>query len=139
VEDSPADVHLVQRALKHCGLTSELCVVRTGREALDYLYATGRYAGACRASRPDLVLLDLNLPELDGREVLRRIKNDPQLHTLPVIILSSSERAEDILETYALGTNTYIAKPDNLAGFTTVIQAVMHYWADVARLPGRTR
>jgi CheY-like chemotaxis protein len=137
VEDNPADIQIMQRALRHSALPVELRVVRDGQEVVDYLLRQGLYAGDPDWRAPDLVLLDLNLPRLNGREVLQRIRNTPPCCTVPVVVLTTSRRPEDVQEMYAAGANTYIEKPQDFAQFVEVVRTIHHYWLDTALLPGR--
>lgn len=134
VEDNPADVKITQRALRESGLAVELIVARDGEEAVDYLLRQGVFAkGEWR--RPDLILLDLNLPKITGQEVLQRIRQTPHLRTVPVIALTTSRRAEEIHQTYASGVNTYIEKPQDFQRFVQVMQTIHRYWLEMALLP----
>jgi chemotaxis family two-component system response regulator Rcp1 len=136
VEDNPADAEIARRALRDTGRPVELFVVRDGQEALDYLLRPGRPAGGTWR-RPDLILLDLNMPRLNGLDVLRQIRAHAELRTVPVLVLTTSGRPEDVRQTYAAGANTYIEKPHDFARFVEVLQTIQHYWLDTARLsPG---
>ncbi len=137
VEDNPADIKITERALKESAIPVELLVVRDGEEALDYLFQRGAHAGRSNWRRPDLVLLDLNLPRLSGKEVLQQIRSSPAFRSVPVIVLTTSRRAEDIQETYAAGANTYIEKPNDFVRFVQVLQTIQRYWLDTALLPPR--
>ena len=132
VEDNPGDVRLTQEALKTIKLADALHVVRDGVEAIDYLHGDGRYAGA---TRPDLILLDLNLPRKNGREVLKEIKRDHALRRIPVVVLTTSRADDDILRSYDLHANSYIAKPINLDHFHHIVQTIGRYWFSIVRLP----
>ena len=132
VEDNPADVRLTQEALKEEKLLINLNVVNDGVEALAFLHREGRYASAVR---PDLILLDLNLPRKDGREVLEEIKNDPHLMNIPVVVLTVSEAEKDIMESYHLHTNCYIVKPLDLNQFSRVVKSIQDFWLTIVRLP----
>lgn len=132
VEDNPGDVRLTREALLECDVSNNLSVVQDGMEAVAYLRREGQYANA---PRPDVVLLDLNLPKKDGREVLAVIKADPELKRIPVAVLTSSEAEKDILESYDLHANCYIAKPVDLDQFIEVIQSIKHFWVHVVKLP----
>lgn len=134
VEDNPGDVRLTQEALKQGTTEHELEVVTDGEEALRFLHREDGYESA---PRPDLVLLDLNLPKCDGREVLERIKTDPELQSIPVVILTTSEAAEDVHRAYEHKANCYITKPVDLDDFMTVIGSIEAFWLDVARLPAQ--
>jgi chemotaxis family two-component system response regulator Rcp1 len=135
VEDNPADVKITQRALRESAFPVELLVVRDGQEAVDYLMRLGPHAGDAGWRSPDLILLDLNLPRLTGLEVLQRIRATPQLRTVPVLVLTTSKRHEDIQEMYAAGANTYIEKPQAFDRFVQVLQTIQRYWLDTALLP----
>lgn len=130
VEDNPADVRLVQEALREAQVPNTLIVVGDGEEALAYL--RGRTGGG---SRPDLIFLDLNLPRLDGWEVLREIKSDPSLRPTPVVVLTTSSDSEDVRRTYDLHANCFITKPVELDRFIEVVQSIESFWLNVAHLP----
>lgn len=132
VEDSEGDVRLMREALKESKLTNSVQVVRDGEKALAYLHQAGPYT---KAARPDLILLDLNLPKKDGREVLAQIKADEQLKRIPVVILTSSEAEQDILIAYDLHANCYITKPVDLEQFITVVKAIEEFWFMIVKLP----
>lgn len=132
VEDNPGDVRLTRETLKETKLHNNLSVVDDGEKALAFLRRQGGYASA---PRPDLILLDLNLPKLDGREVLAAIKEDPSLRTIPVVILTTSKAEEDIIKSYELHANCYIAKPVELEGFVKVVRSIEDFWLSVVRLP----
>ena len=132
VEDNPGDVRLTQEALKSDSLWSTLRVVRDGVEATAYLRREGEFRGAVR---PDLILLDLNLPRKDGREVLAEIKADDDLKLIPVVVLTTSQAEEDILRAYGSHANCYITKPVELAKFMTVLKSIEHFWFAIVRLP----
>jgi two-component system, response regulator len=135
VEDNPADIQITKRALRDSRLPVELIVVRDGQEAVDYLFRQGSHATNAAWRKPDLILLDLNLPRLTGREVLQRIRTAELLRLVPVVILSTSNRQEDVEELYATGANTYIAKPQDFGRFVEVLQTIQRYWLDHALLP----
>lgn len=132
VEDNPGDVRLTIEALKEGKVRNRLSVARDGVEALAFLRQEGAHA---RASRPDLILLDLNLPRKDGREVLAEVKADPFLRRIPVVVLTTSKAEEDILRTYDLHANCYIAKPVDLDQFIAVVRSIDDFWLSVVRLP----
>ena len=132
VEDSPGDVRLTQEALKEAKVRNNLSVARDGEEALAVLRQQGPHAGA---ARPDLILLDLNLPQKDGREVLAEIKEDPRLRRIPVVILTTSKMEEDILKSYDLHANAYITKPVDLDQFIQVVRAIEGFWLSIVVLP----
>jgi two-component system response regulator len=135
VEDNPADVKITQRALKESGLPVELIVVRDGQEAVDYLLRQGAHAAPASWRSPDLILLDLNLPRMTGREVLERVRGTPALRATPVVVLTTSRRQEDVQQMYASGANTYIEKPQDFTRFVQVLQTIHRYWLDTALLP----
>ena len=132
VEDNPADVRLTVEALKEGKIYNNLHVVTDGVEAIAYLRREGKYA---EAVRPDLILLDLNLPKKDGREVLKVIKNDDSLKIIPVVVLTMSRSEEDILRSYDLNANCYITKPVDLDQFMKVIRAIHEFWLTIVKLP----
>ncbi len=132
VEDDTGDVELTKEALVESKLKMNLTVVNDGVEALDYLRKQNGYANAVR---PDLILLDLNMPRKDGREVLAELKVDENLKTIPVVVLTTSDADLDILKSYGLGCNCYVTKPVGLEQFTKVIQTIENFWFTVVRLP----
>ncbi len=135
VEDNPADIQITQRALRDSGIPVDLLVVRDGQEAVDYLLRQGPHAHDEAWRSPDLILLDLNLPRLTGREVLEQIRSREALKAVPVVVLTTSRRPEDVQELYAAGANTYIEKPQDFSRFVEVLQTIHHYWLDTAILP----
>jgi CheY-like chemotaxis protein len=134
VEDNPGDVRLTREAMKEAKLRNQLHVVSDGVEALAFLRRQGAYANAVR---PHLVLLDLNLPRKDGREVLAEIKQDTSLRRIPVVILTSSEAEVDILKAYDLHANCYISKPVDIEQFLTVVKSIEDFWVTIVKLPTR--
>ena len=132
VEDNPGDVRLTREALNDAKVINNLHVADDGIEALNFLKRQGKYKDAIR---PDLILLDLNLPKKDGREVLGEIKADPGLRQIPVVILTTSKAEEDILKTYDLHANCYITKPVDLEKFIEVISAIEDFWLSIVKLP----
>lgn len=132
VEDNPGDVRLTKEALLESKIYNNLDVVMDGAEALALLHAEGKYADR---RIPDLILLDLNLPKKDGREVLAEIKQDPELRRIPVVILTTSRAEADILKTYDLHANCYITKPVDLDQFITVVRAIENFWMTIVKLP----
>jgi len=134
VEDNPGDVHLTKEALKEGKVVNNLQTVGDGEEAMAYLRRQGPYT---QATRPDLILLDLNLPKKGGREVLAEIKEDPDLRRIPVVILTVSEAEQDIIKSYNLHANCYITKPVNLEQFMEVVQSIENFWLTVVMLPPR--
>ncbi len=132
VEDNAADVRLTREALKDAKVLNELHLVRDGLAALAFLRRRGAYAGS---PRPDLILLDLNLPKKDGREVLAEIKQDEELKRIPVVVLTTSKAEEDVLRSYNLHANAYVTKPVDLAQFLAVVHALETFWLAVVTLP----
>jgi two-component system, chemotaxis family, response regulator Rcp1 len=132
VEDNPADVRLTMEAMRESKMSSRVNVVGDGEQALDYLLRRGVYT---HAIRPDLVLLDLNLPKKDGREVLQEIKNVEALRRIPVVVLTTSMAEEDICRTYDLHANCYITKPMDLDRFIEVVRRIEGFWLDIVSLP----
>ncbi len=132
VEDNPGDVRLMMEALKEGKVLNNLSVAEDGAEALAFLRREGEYA---QATRPDLILLDLNLPKKDGRGVLAEIKQDPNLKRIPVVVLTTSKAEQDILKSYELHANCYITKPVDLDQFITVVKSIENFWLTVVKLP----
>jgi chemotaxis family two-component system response regulator Rcp1 len=132
VEDNPADARLAEEALKENKISNHLNIVRDGVEAMAFLRRSGKYAGM---SRPDLILLDLNLPKKDGREVLAEIKQDPELRRIPIVVLTTSKSDEDVLRSYDLHANCYITKPVDFEQFTQAVRAVKDFWFTIVKLP----
>jgi two-component system, chemotaxis family, response regulator Rcp1 len=132
VEDNAGDVRLTREALKEGKVGNSLTVAPDGVEALAILRQEGRYAGE---ARPDLILLDLNLPKKDGREVLAEIKDNPALKRIPVVVLTTSKAEEDIVRTYDLHANCYITKPVDFDKFVSVVRSIDDFWLSVVRLP----
>ena len=128
VEDNPNDVELTLHALKKNNIVNRVEIVRDGAEALDYLFATGMYADRDINSHPRVILLDLKLPKIDGKEVLRRIKADPRTQTIPVVVVTSSREESDVVESYHLGVNSYIRKPVDFEQFTEAVRTIGMYW-----------
>lgn len=139
VEDDPGDEVLTRRALESGGIASECRVVRNGEEALAYLKRRGPYRDPKDSPTPDLVLLDLNLPRIDGKTVLREIRADERLSSLIVVVLSTSGSEDDVADAYRLGSNTYIRKPMGAANFMEMIRTLEDYWFHVALLPDPIR
>jgi CheY-like chemotaxis protein len=134
VEDNPGDVRLTQEALRAAKMLNNLHVVEDGEAALDYLYQRGQYS---LAPRPDLVLLDLNLPKKDGREVLAVMKSDETLKSIPVVVLTTSHAESDILRAYNLNANCYVTKPVDFQRFTEIVKTIEDFWLTVVTLPPR--
>lgn len=135
VEDNPDDEELTLLALEESNILNEVVVARDGVEALDYLFAAGRYADRDPRRLPQLVLLDLNLPKLDGLEVLRRLRADPRTALLPVVILTSSGEEEDVIASYRCGANGYVRKPVDFNGFAEAIKHLGLYWLVLNETP----
>jgi chemotaxis family two-component system response regulator Rcp1 len=135
VEDSPGDVRLTREALKDAKMHINLHVAPDGIEAMAFLNREGEYT---LVPRPDLILLDLNLPRKDGRQVLEEIKRNPALMTIPVVILTTSASEEDILRSYQLHANCYISKPVDLDGFLKVVKSIDDFWLSIVKLPGES-
>jgi two-component system response regulator len=135
VEDNPDDVEITKRAFTKSRVANDLTIVRDGQEALDYLFGRGAYAHRGETQQPDLVLLDVNLPKMNGIEVLEKIRNSRELAILPVVMLTASAREEDIVKSYQLGSNTYIQKPVEFSKFVHALEILSEYWIVVAKLP----
>jgi CheY-like chemotaxis protein len=134
IEDDPGDVLMTREAFEDYKLVNQLSVVQDGVEAMSFLQ---REAGFEDAPRPDLVLLDLNLPRMDGREVLEAIKSDPELASIPVVVLTTSEAEEDVLRSYSLHANAYVTKPVDFDRFINVVRQIDEFFVTVVRLPTR--
>ena len=132
VEDNPGDVDLIREQWQYSNILCDLQVVVDGIEAMAYLHNEGKYA---EASRPDLILLDLNLPRKDGRELLADLKDDPHLCSIPVIVLTSSEREEDVVKAYGMQASAYVCKPADLVGFSKIMSAIDDFWLSVVKYP----
>jgi CheY-like chemotaxis protein len=128
VEDSPKDLELTLAALAKCQIANEIVVARDGEEAIDYLYATGKFSGRPQGD-PTVVLLDLKLPKIDGLEVLERVKRDPKLHHLPIVMLTSSRQEQDLVRSYDLGVNAFVVKPVEFGKFFKAIESMGVFWA----------
>lgn len=137
VEDNPDDELLTLRAFKKSKILNEITVVRDGVEALDFLFCTGSYADRDPHQVPQLVLLDLKLPKIDGLEVLKRLRKEPKTRILPIVILTSSKEEQDIVEGYKLGCNSYIRKPVNFSQFIEAIEQLGLYWLVLNESPGK--
>ena len=134
VEDDRGDQELTRRALEEGKIQNELHVVEDGEEALNYLFRRGKYKDPATSPRPDLVLLDLNLPRVDGRQVLAEIKQHPELRRLVVVVLTTSQQESDILHSYELGVNSFIVKPVDMNQFFRTIRALEEYWFEIVVL-----
>jgi two-component system, chemotaxis family, response regulator Rcp1 len=134
VEDNPGDIRLTLEAFKEGKCNNRIQVARDGEEAMQYLRKQGRHA---ESPRPDLILLDLNLPKRDGRSILQEIKTDPDLMRIPVVILTTSKAEEDILKTYNLHANCYITKPVEIEEFIVITRSIENFWLSIVSLPDR--
>jgi CheY-like chemotaxis protein len=132
VEDDPGDELITREAFEHNKINNTLNVVRDGQEGLDYLYQRGAHSNA---QRPDLILLDLNLPKYDGRQLLEKIKSDPDLCHIPIVVLTTSSAEEDILRSYKLHANAYVTKPVDLDQFMNAVRQIDEFFVQVVRLP----
>ena len=135
-DDDPDDRQLTLEAFTESRLTNDLRFVENGVELLDYLYRRNKYAAPGLAPRPSLILLDLNMPKLDGRQALREIKSDPRLRSIRVIVMTTSKAEEDILRTYDLGAESYVNKPVTFQALVDVISTMGRYWLEIVELPG---
>lgn len=133
-DDDPEDAMLARDALAESRLANTLNVVEDGEELLDYLYQRGKFSPQ-NAPRPGLILLDLNMPRLDGREALARIKSDPDLRRIPVVVLTTSKAEEDVFRSYDLGANSYITKPVTFDSLVSVVRSLAEYWFGIVQLP----
>ncbi|HYG75525.1 MAG TPA: response regulator [Planctomycetota bacterium] len=134
VEDNPIDVLFTKEAFAFCKVANNLHVVVDGAEAMSFLRRDGKFAGAVK---PDIILLDLNLPKKDGREVLAEIKRDPELEAIPVVVLTSSESDQDVLRSYQLHCNCFVTKPIDMEQFVKVVRCIEDFWFTIVRLPPR--
>lgn len=134
-DDDSGDQELTRRAFKKSLIKNELFVVNNGQAALDYLLRKGIYSDPLNSPTPDLFLLDLNMPKMDGRQVIEEIKKHPELALLTIVVLSTSKEEEDVICTYKLGINSFITKPIDFAEFIRIIQAICHYWFEIVALP----
>jgi two-component system, response regulator len=135
IEDNEDDFEATLRSLKKNLFLNPVYWCRSGRDALDYLYKRGAYAEADKAPQPDLILLDLNMPGIDGRQVLTQIKNDPNLKHIPVVVLTTSADVKDVDQCYQIGASTYIQKPVSFEGLTEAVRKMKDYWFGIAILP----
>lgn len=135
VEDDPGDQELTRRALSHESLSIDLQIANDGVEALNYLRREAEYADESLSPRPDLILLDLNMPRMTGRDLLKYLKEAPDLARIPIVVLTTSEQEADILRSYDLGCNSYIQKPVEMPQFVHAVEQLGRYWFDVVTLP----
>ena len=134
-DDDPDDCLMIREAFRECRLDTPLYFVHDGEMLLDYLRRTPPYQDAQQHPWPGLILLDLNMPRMDGREALQAIKQDPKLRSIPVVIFSTSSSADDILHSYQMGSNAFISKPSSFSNLVSVIRSLHHYWLEVVALP----
>ena len=134
VEDNPGDARLIKEVLNENKIFNSLYIVRDGVEAMDFLYARGKFK---ESPKPDLIILDLNLPRKDGREVLAEIKSDNELKRIPVVIMTISQAEEDIFKSYSLHANCFVTKPIDLNQFIKVIKSIENFWFSVVKLPSK--
>jgi CheY-like chemotaxis protein len=134
-DDDPDDRLMTKEALEENCLANELKFVEDGVELLDYLKRQGKYSDVNTSPRPGIILLDLNMPKIDGREALKVIKSDPDLKSIPIIVLTTSKADEDILKTYDLGVNCFISKPVSFSEFVDVTRTIGNYWFEIVQLP----
>lgn len=135
IEDKADDEELTRLAFLQSNIANQLVVVRDGAEAIDYLFATGKYADRTPEQAPQVILLDLKLPKVDGLEVLRRIRADPRTRFLPVVILTSSDEEQDLIRSYSLGANSYVRKPVDFGQFAEAVRQLGLYWLVLNRAP----
>ena len=138
VEDNPAEQNLTRRALARGVIQCDLRVVSNGEEAMDYLLQREKFSDPASCPRPDLILLDLNMPRLDGRQVLERMKADSNLDTIPVIVLTTSRQEEDVVRSYRLGCNSFVQKPIEVQDFVAALEQLGAYWLKLVVLPPHT-
>ena len=136
-DDDPEDRMLAQEALKEARLANDLHFVEDGEELMDYLRHRNGYSDESTSPRPGLILLDLNMPKMDGREALQEIRSDPDLRLIPVVVLTTSKTEEDILRTYGLGASSFINKPVAFEGLVDVMKTLQKYWFEIVELPSR--
>lgn len=136
-EDDPDDRLLARDALAESRLANDLKIVEDGEKLLDYLYRRNRFADPVTSPRPDLMLIDLNMPRKDGREAIKEIKADPDLRRIPIVVLTTSQSDEDVCRSYDLGVASYISKPVTFEGLVAVMKTIGFYWFDIVELPGK--
>ncbi len=134
-DDDADDRDLAREALEEAHVTNELRFVEDGQELMDYLRHEGRYRDERLFPRPGIVLLDLNMPRMDGREALEEIKNDPDLRSLPIVVLTTSKEEEDVLRSYELGVNSFVVKPVTFSGLVNAMKVFAQYWLSIVELP----
>lgn len=134
-DDDSDDRDMIKEALEENRLANDLRFVVDGEDLMDYLLHRNKYADPCSAPKPGLILLDLNMPRMDGREALREIKSNPELRLIPVVVLTTSKAEEDILKTYNLGSNSFVTKPVTFDSLVTVMKTLGRYWLEIVELP----
>ena len=134
VDDDPGDQELTRRAMESGRIINKLFIVNDGEEALDFLYHKGKYSDPQSVPLPDLILLDLNMPKIDGKKVLQKIKSDPELKRIVVVVLSTSQLEQDIIKSYELGANSFITKPVDMDEFVSSIEILKDYWLQLVKL-----
>ncbi len=139
VEDDPGDQELTSRAFRNDALEVDLRIVSDGEEAMSYLLHRDEYACPDSAPMPDLILLDLNMPRMNGKQVLEQVSHEAELRRIPIVVLTTSQGEQDILESYDLGCNSFVTKPVDMDGFTKCIRELGSYWFELATIPTRTR
>lgn len=137
VEDNPAEQNLAKRSLQKGCVRCDLDIVSDGEQALDYMYRRGNYAHLEGSAYPDVILLDLNLPRIDGRDVLETLKTDPLLKSIPIVVLTTSKKEEDIVRSYELGCNSFLNKPVDVDDFISILREFGSYWFRLVVLPPR--
>ena len=137
-DDDEDDQMFTKEAFEENFILNEIRFVSNGVELLDYLKQRNQYADAASHPRPDIILLDLNMPKMDGREALQHIKSDPELRTIPVVVLTTSKAEQDVLKTYDLGVNCFITKPVSFSDFIETARSIGHFWFDIVQLPQNT-
>ncbi len=135
VEDNPDDVKLTLRALEHHNVSNKVVVAEDGVEALDYLFGTGRFSGGDTPDKPEVILLDLKLPRMDGLELLKRLRSDERTALLPIVVLTSSKEEQDMINSYKLGANSYVRKPVDFNEFIEAIRQLKLYWLILNETP----
>ena len=135
VEDNPDDAALFARTLKRASIPARLHVATDGKEALDFVFGTGRYTGRDTSTQPKVIFLDLKMPRVNGLEVLRRLKGDLRIRTIPIVVFSSSQEESDLIESYHLQVNSYIVKPIDFAAFGESVRLICEYWLQLNQTP----
>ncbi len=138
-EDNPADQEITRRVLGDAETRNDLYIVKDGVEAMDYLLRNNQFSDKKSSPRPDLILLDINMPRMDGKSVLEKVKSNPNLKTIPVVMLTTSEHQRDVLDSYARGVNAYITKPVDIGQFVDVVAKLEGFWLRTVEFPGDER